>query len=315
MLRLCGEGSFERADVDYKLTGAVYNLCYWIGDRESYIYLPGDVIGLAVIDYNGKYRVYSENCTDAKKLRSRLEFVIGLNEDIDSFHHLARRDPLLGGFTETYSGWRLRSTSLWWGLVTGICQQNASFKQGWRILHNIVKNYDKRIVVDGKEILRPPDPVEVLENSEKLLASGAGFRVRVILNTAKAIANSSLDLKYIEKAPVVEAEKELRKIRGVGYYTARLALALATRKYELPPVDRWLRKIASVAYGIDEHLVEKYWIEKWGRWAALAAIAVTIALDAEPLTTALERIRKHELSPKPSARPSPFNMAMFCKTT
>lgn len=302
-------------DVDCKLAGTVYNLCYWIGDRESYVYLPGDVVSLAVIGYNGKYRVYSEDCADTKKLRLRLEFVMGLNEDLNGFRDIARRDPLLEEFVEKYPGWRLRSTSLWWSLVTGICQQNASFKQGWKVLHNIVKNYNKRVLVDGKEVLRPPDPVEVLSDPEKLLASGAGFRVRTILNAAKAIVNGSVDLRYVERAPTVEAERELKTIKGVGSYTARLALAFGTRRYELPPVDGWLRKIVSTVYGIDEHLVEEYWVEKWGKWAALAAIAVTVALDAEPLTAALERIRKYELLPKPSVKPSPVYMATFCKTT
>jgi hypothetical protein len=44
----------------------------------------------------------------------------------------------------------------------------------------------------------------------------------------------------------------------------------------------------------------------------LASIAVTIALDAEPLTQALERVRSRRLLPDPYKSPSPFNMEGFC---
>ncbi|MEM4880633.1 MAG: hypothetical protein QXP89_00700 [Desulfurococcaceae archaeon] len=63
-------------------------------------------------------------------------------------------------------------------------------------------------------------------------------------------------------APVVETEKELKRVKGVGCYTARLTLAPATGRYEFPPVNRWLKGMVSVVYGIDEYLVKEYWVKK-----------------------------------------------------
>lgn len=314
-LVLCDEGDFGKRDLNYRLTSTVYNLCFWIGGSESYVYVPGRSIALALVDCQGRFKVYSESCNDVGKLRLRLRFTLGVDEDISEFYGYARGDILVGNFVESYPGWRLRSTDLWWALVTAICQQNASFKQGWRILHNIVKAYNKRVVVNGTPVPRPPTPSEVLGDPEKLLIAGAGYRARTILAVAKALVDGLLNLEYVERASAVEAEKELLSIKGIGHYTARLSIALSTRKYELPPVDRWLRRVVSVAYGVDDKFVEEFWRRKWGKWSALAAILTTISLDAEPLRKALERVRRRDLLPKARVYPSPVNMEAFCEFT
>lgn len=314
-LQLCEAGKLEENEVDYWLVGSVYNLCFWVKGNRLYIYLPVSNTSVAVVDSAGNYEIYSESCEGAGDLERVLRYTMGVYEDLGDFHRRALTDPLLSDFARVYRGWRLRSTSLWWSLVTATCQQNASFKQGWRILHDIVRVYGKRVLVGGEEILRPPTPLEVLSDPEKLFATGAGFRAKTIINIAKALVNGVVEPLYVEKAPVTDAEKTLRSIGGVGPYTARLALALSTRRYELPPIDKWLRRIVSAVYNVDERYVEELWVEKWGKWSALASIAVTITLDAEPLTNALERIRRRELLPKPGFWPSPVNMVPFCTLT
>ncbi|MEM4717749.1 MAG: hypothetical protein QXE81_03195, partial [Desulfurococcaceae archaeon] len=139
-----------------------------------------------------------------------------------------------------------------------------------------------------------------------------GYRAKTILNTARTLINGYIDEKELLNMKPLEIERTLRKIKGVGPYTARLAIALFSRKYELPPVDNWLKKIVGIVYSIDESLVENYWIEKWGKWSALAAIATTIALDAEPLSKAVARIRNRQLLPVINQAPTPLNMIGFC---
>lgn len=295
------------------MIGRVYNLCYWIRDDSWYIYLPVDVVSVAIVSDRGEYKIYSEDCDRVSQLRDSLRFVLGVDEDLESFYEIAGRDSLLSDFARLYRGWRVRSSDLWWSLVVGVCQQNASFRQGWRILHNIVKIYDKRVMVGREEILRPPTPQEVLEDSDRLVESGAGFRAETIIRIAKALTERSLDQEYLAKRDPEYIESVLREIRGVGSYTARLAIAFFKRSYRLPPVDRWLRKIASIVYGVSERDVERFWVERWGEWSALAAISATVALDAEPLTRALERVRRRELVPRLELRPSPVNMSFFCE--
>jgi len=266
---------------------------------------------VARIYWSGDYELYSTNCEE--NLVERLEWTLGFREDLSEFYELASRDPLLSEFAKLFKGWRLRSVDLWWSLVIAVCQQNASFKQGWRTLHELVKTYGKNIHVENTLILRPPTPLEILEDPEKLKKAGLGYRAETILRVAESIVTGIVKYEDISKVSVEEAESMLRKIKGVGPYTARLALMLSTRRYELPPIDRWLRRIISVVYGVDEREAEEFWVEKWGKWSALASLAVTITLDAEILSKALMRIKRREVIPNPLVKPSPLNMSGFCE--
>jgi N-glycosylase/DNA lyase len=311
-LKLCFDGDLPGKLLDYRLIGSVYNLCFWVDGYKSIIFIPGLDYSVVVLYFNGKYELYSESCC-CEDLVKKFHFTIGLNEDIGGLIKLASRDPLLGEFLRTYRGWRLRSTSLWWAIVTGICQQNVSFKQGWRMLHNIVKNYERIIQVGELKVLRPPEPREVLDDPDPLFNSGLGYRAKTVVNVAKAFVNGDVDEEAINEGTPVYAESVLRELKGIGPYTARLAIALSMRKYDLPPIDRWLKKIISVVYGIDEKFAEEFWVEKWRMWSALTSIMVTIALDAEPLNKALQRIHRREILPSPSVKPSPMNMRSFCE--
>jgi len=84
---------------------------------------------------------------------------------------------------------------------------------------------------------------------------------------------------------------------------------LAFRKYDLPPIDRWLRKIISIPL----RDAEKIWRHKWDKWSGLAALATTIALDAKPLSKALERIKNKQLVPIDKDKPTPLNLWKFYK--
>jgi N-glycosylase/DNA lyase len=308
-LSLCAVG--ELGGIDLEKTMRVYNLCFWISDNYAYTYIPWSTIAVARVKYSGEYEVYSDNC--GEDLEERLKWTLGVHEDLSEFYELASRDPLLGGFTRIFRGWRLRSSDLWWSLLVAICQQNASFKQGWRILHELVRVYEKKVTIGGETILRPPLPSEVLEEPEKLRKARMGYRSETALRVAGILAKGVVKSEDLFELGIEDAEMLLRRIKGVGSYTARLALILTTRRYELPPVDRWLRRIISVVYGVSEREAEKYWAEKWSKWAGLASIAVTITLDAEVLSRALERVKRGEMTPVHSVKPSPVNMSGFCE--
>ncbi len=301
-------GRVAAGGIDLFKVLSVYNFSFWFDGRIGVVFLGDDAVAL-VDALTGEYRVYS-TCSGSD-YESALYRVLGVSEDVKGFFSIAERDELLSDFARAWRGWRLRSTTLWWGLVIGVCQQNASFRQGWKMLYNIVVLYGRRVFVEGRKVPAPPTPNDILRSPEKLKEARVGYRARTILEVAKAI--KALDENSLAKKPEDSIEKELLSIRGIGPYTARLAIALALRKYSLAPFDRWLRKIAAKAYGIQEEEAEKHWHMKWREWSALAAIATTIALDAEPLTKALRRIEEKRLLPENQSKPTPATLWKYEK--
>ena len=308
----CCRGCIDRGDVDLGLTLAIYNYGFWFNGERGIVVVDEDKPVIAFIDVNGCYSIYARECSGCNTYVERLEWILSVREDLSGFYRLASSDPLLKMFSSRYRGWRPRSTSLWWSLVIGVCQQNASFWQGWRMLYNIVKLYNRRVRVDDEPIL-PPRPVDVLENPHLLVTAGTGYRSDTIVRIAKAMESGEVNYDRLASRSSIEIESVLKRIKGVGSYTARLSLVLAFRKYDLPPIDRWLKKIIAVVYRVREEDAERTWISRWGRWSGLASLVTTIALDAKPLRKALERIRSGKLVPIDNGSPSPTTLWRILK--
>ncbi|WFO75477.1 hypothetical protein J4526_00825 [Desulfurococcaceae archaeon MEX13E-LK6-19] len=315
ILRECFTGHIKNKNIDLNLTLGVYNYGFWFNGKEGIVILEDKEPVIAIINIKTRqYKIYSANkCSD--NYIDKLEWTLGLKEDLSEFFKIAKNDLLLSLFATKYSRWRPRSTSLWWSLVIGVCQQNASFIQGWKMLYNIIKLYNRAVVINEKKktiIPLPPSPEHILAEPEILVKARVGYRAKTIVNIAKHILKENMET--IERTSSVDLEKKLTKIKGIGPYTARLALVLAFRKYDLPPVDRWLKKIIALVYNVDERHAEEVWVDKWGKWSGLAALAVTITLDAEPLTRALERIKNRKLLPEDqTSKPTPLNLWRFLK--
>jgi N-glycosylase/DNA lyase len=310
VLKQCTSGCFTEA-IDFRKTLSVYNLCYWLNDLQAYVFLDSNAV--AVVDVSGCFKIYAEDC--GGDLVKKLRWALGVDENLEEFFTIARKDRLLKGFAEEFRGWRPRASSLWWALLVAHCQKATTFKQGWGILHRIVNNYGREVFVEGKRFLRPPKPEEVLQEPEKLIKSGAGFRAEGILKTAEALASGALDSDKLSAMLDSDVERQLLQLPHVGSYVARLAMILAFRRYSLPPVDRWVTALVSKVYGVARKAstVEAFLKSKWGRWAGLAVYAMTIALDAQPLSMALKRVEEGATAPKKGVEPSPLNMAAFCR--
>ncbi len=307
-LVLAIEGSFETGNIDLYTILSTYNFGFWFNGYRGYVVVDEGIPVVAEVYVDGRYRIYSPENRSCSECLERLSWILGLEEDLGDFHRRGSSDPLLGSFIRKYSGWRLRTTSLWWALVTGICQQNASFRQGWRMLYNIIKLYGRRASIGDVDVLLPPTPRDILDNKSLLVNAGTGYRGETIYRVAKAFTEGTIDQGSIAKLSSKRIEEELKRIKGVGSYTARLAMTLALRKYDLPPIDRWVARIVEEAYGVSSKDAEGEWRRRWGRWGGLAVIALTITLDAKPLSKALERIRNKQLLPVENGEPTPLNL-------
>ena len=228
------------------------------------------------------YRVYStpgNRCWEDRL--GRLPWILGLDEDLSGYRILARGDPLVGGVAEAMPGLRLRASSPWQALLVGVCQQNASFRQGWGMLYRLHLNASERLVTpEGRVYLATPEPHALTPSV--LRASGLGYRAETVRRLLEARAHR-LDCESLGEAAGV---------RGVGPYTLALAWVLACRRYSELPLDRWLKRLVAEAYEVLETRAAEELTRRFNGWRGLAALHATIAFDAQPLRRALERLRR-----------------------
>ncbi|RLG74779.1 MAG: hypothetical protein DRO23_05700 [Thermoprotei archaeon] len=288
-----------KVDYDFKLTAAAYNFSWYFNGKELLIPLSCEEPVVALVKEESEKQLQARILSmkkevDVDKYLAKIKFVLGIEEDLKEFYNIWAKDKLFRKSLGILKGIHLRSTSLWNALLIGICQQNASFKQGWKMLAMMYKILGKKVTVErwGMTYL-PPSPRDILSNINLLKACRLGYRAGTVVNVAKAFANNVLS----EDKSSEYVEEDLVKVKGVGSYTARLALVLAARKYERPPIDRWLRKIISVVYKVPERLAEETWVKIWGKWGGLSSVITTIILDAETLSNALARVAKGRTYP------------------
>ncbi|OYT53589.1 MAG: hypothetical protein B6U76_08340, partial [Desulfurococcales archaeon ex4484_217_2] len=275
-----------KVDYDFKLTAATYNFSWYFNGKELLIPLSYEEPVVALVKEESKKQLQARILSTKREIDignylAKIKFVLGIEEDLKEFYDIWAKDKLFRKSLRILKGIHLRATSLWNALLIGICQQNASFKQGWRMLALVYKILGKKVAIErwGTTYL-PPSPRDILSNINLLKACKLGYRASTVVNVAKAFANNVLS----EDKSSEYVEEDLVKVKGVGSYTARLALVFAARKYERPPIDRWLRKIISVVYKVPERLAEETWVKIWGKWGGLSSVMTTIILDAETLS-------------------------------
>jgi len=295
-----------REPFNFYLTASCYNFNWWFDGSKCVIPLSSSPPLVAVArQENSELMVTVYGVKGGREdVAKMVEHALGVDEDLAEFYGVAGRDPLLYEVPRALSGMRLRTTNLWNAMLIAVCQQNSSFAQGWRMLCRVYKLMGKRVELDGLTTIIPPSPREFLVDSARglLKEAGLGYRTETIVRAAEAVERGLL--KGVEELSDEEAEERLKEVKGIGAYTARLALVLSQRRYGLLPLDRWLEKIAREVYGLGD--VEAGLRARWGRWCGLAVFFTTVVLDAEVLSKALKRaltgnvkptLRRDKLSP------------------
>lgn len=298
---------------DFAATASAYNFSWYFDGERLLIPIAsgGAVASVRRSEEGVLVELYSAGEVDEESALSAVSFHLGLREDLSEFWSLASRDPLLAAASERLRGMRLRSTDLWAAFVIATCQQNASFRQGWGMVRNLFDLLGARVTVSGRELVIPPSPSDVLKaGAGALKAAGVGYRAAAVVEGAKLFQVRGEELARMGRE---EFEEALCSLKGVGPYTARVAALFGLRRYEVNPVDRWLSRVSSAAYGVELSSLEEaeeFWASRWGRWTGLAAFFTTIVTDALPARKAVERVRKGELLPR-SDLPHPTPMTLW----
>ena len=72
---------------------------------------------------------------------------------------------------------------------------------------------------------------------------GLGYRAPYILDTAKKIASGEFDINYVYKLSTEDAKKYLMTLPGVGPKVADCILLFGYNRFDVFPVDTWVKKI------------------------------------------------------------------------
>lgn len=177
------------------------------------------------------------------------------------------------------SGIRILYQDVWEALISFIISANNNIPRIKGIIERISKKYGKEIIWNNKSYYTFPTPDELSKATVKDLRElGLGFRDTRVFQTTLMVKNNNINIYELEKIQDVEKiREELLKFPGVGPKVADCIMLFSMKKYEVFPIDVWVKRVMTELYfneeikiNPDNKKILKYAENKFGKLAGLA---------------------------------------------
>ncbi|MBR5218427.1 MAG: DNA-3-methyladenine glycosylase 2 family protein [Clostridia bacterium] len=133
-------------------------------------------------------------------------------------------------------------------LLSFIISANNNIPRIRGIIDALSRAYGEKISFDGKDYFAFPTPEQLYGIQEQDLAPfKMGYRAPYIASAVKHF--SSLDKEEIQNAPINDARRILRSIKGVGPKVADCILLFSFGRFEVFPTDVWVKRVMGELYG------------------------------------------------------------------
>ena len=192
---------------------------------------------------------------------------------------LSNIDAFLKNSVTYGDGIRILKQDIFETIISFIISANNNIPRIKKIIENISKEYGKKIEYNGKEYYLFPTVEELSKASvEDFRRLGLGFRDQRVYNTTKMILEGKFDIKSLSKlndSSVIR--QKLLELDGVGPKVADCILLFGFNRYEVFPIDVWVRRVMNNLYIKNEEeskvsrvQIEKLAVDKYGKLAGLA---------------------------------------------
>ena len=174
------------------------------------------------------------------------------------------------------NGIRILKQDLWETLLSFIISANNNIPRIKTIIERIAKKYGNRIEYRNKMYYTFPTP-EMLQNAsiDDFRGLGLGFRDVRIYETVQRTLKGEIDLEKLKQEENTEVlRKKLLEIPGVGPKVADCVMLFALNRFDVFPVDVWVKRVISELYFNKKeqtpNVIHEFAEKQYGNWAGLA---------------------------------------------
>jgi DNA-3-methyladenine glycosylase II len=178
----------------------------------------------------------SEAALDAA--RRVVDRALGASTDVAAFYRAHRADPLLAASIRDFRGLRVAGVpSLWEALVSAILAQQVNLMFAYDIRRELALSFGWRARILGREFVAFPAPEALAGETPRRLRRFrlSGSKARAIAGLARAFAKGTLSEDEIVALPDEEGIERLTSFRGVGRWTAEIALLRGLGRTDIFP--------------------------------------------------------------------------------
>ena len=174
---------------------------------------------------------------------------------------LSKIDIHLKESVEYGKGIRILKQDLWETIISFIISANNNIPRIKGIIDRISQKYGTKIEYNGKSYYTFPTMESLSKASvEDLRGLGLGFRDKRIYETTKMFIDGQITLQELENENNTKILREkLMQLSGVGGKVADCIMLFSLKKFDVFPVDVWVRRVMNELYiqEEDENKVSK----------------------------------------------------------
>lgn len=159
-------------------------------------------------------------------------------------------DKYMLGAADCGKGIRILKQDPWEMLISFIISQRKSIPAIKSSIELICEKYGRAVTTEYEKIFLFPRPEAIYGNFEKLSECKLGYRLKYIEDAVSKVFLKELDLAKLQtESDSVILLEALKEVYGVGDKVANCIALFAYGRYELAPVDTWIKKVIEVIYG------------------------------------------------------------------
>ena len=192
---------------------------------------------------------------------------------------LSKIDKFMSESIKFGEGIRILRQDLWETIISFIISANNNIPRIKKIIERLSKEYGKEVEFEGKKYYKFPTPEELADvSAEELRKLGLGFRDERIVNTTHMILMNQVNLDELKKMNNTEIMREdLLKLDGVGPKVADCILLFSLKRFDVFPIDVWVRRVMNDLYihneveeKVSKRQLQELAEDKFGRMSGLA---------------------------------------------
>lgn len=187
---------------------------------------------------------------------------------------LSKGDPVMEKAIEFGHGIRLLKQDFHEAMLSFILSQNNGIPRIRQIVEKLCESFGAPIAYKGGMAYSFPDFAQVARLSiEALKPIKAGYRDSYLLKASGQALSRLVDYENFDKLDTGTVRTEMLKFCGVGPKVADCILLFSGIKYDIFPVDRWVKRVMAelyLDYEADTETLSRFAAEKFGKLAGFA---------------------------------------------
>lgn len=237
-------------------------------DNSYVVILKDRVVKLKYID--NKLYIDSNNMDNIENV---IREYLDLDRDyISIIDNIKECDDILGKYLDKSIGLKMIKQDPIECIVSYIISQNNSVRNIKNSLDLISYKFGDKVMFLDKEYYLFPSIDKLKKISlEEFRECKVGFRDRYLVDIISDIVENRLNVNYIFEMNSEDSLRYLMSFRGIGMKVASCILLFAYGKYDVYPIDTWVKKYMDTNYGIkDEKKIKEFCKKKYGKYSGLA---------------------------------------------